>query len=143
MKIKRLKENIFNRIMLNGKKQTSEKLFLRSLKKIQKNYTKKNFEDLVKIGLINSAPIIFLKQIKRKRKRTVEFPFLLELNSRMSYGIKHILNNCRKKKSISFYNQLELEFINSAKNISQSVKKKKELHQESFLKKKFANYRWF
>ena len=36
-----LKLNIFNKIMLNGNKQTSEKLFFKSLKHIQKIHYKK------------------------------------------------------------------------------------------------------
>lgn len=138
-----IKVNIFNQIMVNGNKQTSEKLFLKSLKSIQKLHNKKKFEELVKIGLINSSPIVYLKYLKRKRKQTVEFPFLLQNKSRISYGIKFILNNCKSKKSLPFYKQLNLEFINSSKNLSQSVEKKKNLHQQAFLKKKFANYRWF
>ena len=88
-----LKINIFNRIMFNGNKQTSEKLFLKSLKQIQKINSKKKFEDIIKLGLINSSPVVYLKIIKRKRKRTVEFPFLLKNQIRLSYGIKLILKN--------------------------------------------------
>jgi len=138
-----LKKKIFNQIMSNGNKSTSEKVILKSLKKIQKIHNKKKFDELIKLGLINSSPIVYLKHIKRKRKQTVEFPFLLQFNSRLSYGIKFILNNCKSKNSNPFYKQLELELINSSKNLSKSVEKKKNLHQQAFLKKKFANYRWF
>lgn len=138
-----IKLNIFNQIMIKGNKQTSEKLFLKCLKNIQKLHNKKNFEELVKTGLINSSPVVYLKYIKRKRKQTVEFPFLLNCNSRISYGIKFILQSSRSKKSIPFYKQLKSEFINSSKNVGQSVEKKVIMHQQAFLKKKFANYRWF
>lgn len=138
-----LKKKIFNQIMSNGNKPTSEKIILKSLKQIQKIHTKKKFDELLKLGLINSSPIVYLKHIKRKRKQTIEFPFLLQFNSRLFYGIKFILNNCKSKNSNSFYKQLELELINSSKNLSKSVEKKKNLHQQAFLKKKFANYRWF
>ena len=125
MKTTHLKTNILNQIMLNGNKHTSEKLVFKSLKKIQKIHNRKKFDVLVKLGLINSSPIVYLKHIKRKRRQTVEFPFLLQYNARLSYGIKFILNNCKLRKSGSFYKQLELEFINSSKNLSQSVEKKK------------------
>lgn len=137
------KNRIHNRIMLNGKKQTSEKLFFKALKKIQKSQNKKKCEDLIKVGLVKSSPVTFLKQIKRNRKRTTEFPFLLHPNSRVAYGLKFILNNCRSTTTKPFYKQLELELVNSSKHSSKSVTKKLFLHQESFLKKKFANYRWF
>lgn len=137
-----LKKNLFNKIMVNGNKHTSEKLLTKSLKKIQKT-NKKNFKDILQLSFINSAPIVYIKNIKRKRKRNIEFPFLLSLKNRMSYGLKFIVNYSNKNKLGSFYKNFTVEIIDSSKQISQSVKKKKFFHQESFLKKKFANYRWF
>ena len=136
-----LKSQIFSQIMINGSKRTSEKIFLKSLKQVQKVHYKKNFEDIIKFGVVNSSPIVYLKVIKRKRKQTMEFPFLLKNRSRLSYGIKFILKNCNPKKTGKFYKQLNLEFISLSKGLGSE--KKTQLHQQSFLKKKFANYRWF
>jgi small subunit ribosomal protein S7 len=138
-----LKTSIFNQLMLNGNKQTSEKLLLKSLKKLQKEDIKKKSDELIKMGLIKSSPSLFLKQIKRKRKRTIEFPFLLTTNARISYGIKFIVNSCKMKTSKAFWENLNVELVNSSKNISQSTNKKNDVHKEAFLKRKFANYRWF
>lgn len=138
-----LKINIFNRIMFNGNKQTSEKLFLKSLKQIQKINSKKKFEDIIKLGLINSSPVVYLKIIKRKRKQTIEFPFLLKNQIRLSYGIKLILKNCQLKNFKNFYKQLNLELTESSKGFGINKEKKIQLHKQAFLKKKFANYRWF
>lgn len=138
-----LKNNIYTHIMLNGNKQTSEKLFLKIAKKLQKVENKKKFDDILKNGIINSSPVIFLKQIKRKRKQTSEFPFLLISKSRISYGLKFIVKNCRKLNIDPFYKNFKTELLNSSRLLSQSFKTKISLHKESFLKKKFANYRWF
>lgn len=138
-----LKTKIFNNIMFNGSKQTSEKLFLKSLKQIQKINSKKKFEDIIKLGLINSSPIVYLKSIKRKRKQTIEFPFLLKNQIRLSHGIKLILKNCKVKKINTFYSQLNLELTDSSKGFGKNKEKKVQLHKQAFLKKKFANYRWF
>lgn len=138
-----IKTQIFNKLMKNGSKQTSEKVLFKSIKKIQKLSHKKNFEDIIKLGLINSSPIIYIKTIRRKRKQTVEFPFLLKNRARIFYGLTSILTTCRLKQKLTFYKLLNLELFNSAKNNSKSVEKKLKIHQQSFLKKKFANYRWF
>ena len=87
IKQKTLKQNISNRIMVNGNKRTSEKVLFKTLKSIQKSQAKKNFETILKTSLINSSPLLYVKQIKRKRKRTVEFPFLLNSKLKMSYAI--------------------------------------------------------
>jgi len=68
MKRNTLKQNIFNHIMVNGSKETSEKTFFKSLKSIQKDLLKKNFEEILKVSLINSSPTVYMKRIQRKRK---------------------------------------------------------------------------
>ena len=137
-----IKNFICNQIMTTGNKTTSEKLFLKSLKITQK-YETKNSKDIFKIGLIKSSPILFVKNIKRKRKRSVEFPFLLSVPNRVFYGVKFILQNTKHNSSNRFHKKFHEEFLLSSKQLSRSVKKKQSIHQESFLKKKFSNYRWF
>ena len=48
IKRKNLKQNIFNRIMVNGNKRISEKIFFKTLKTIQKTESKKDFESILK-----------------------------------------------------------------------------------------------
>ena len=143
IKHKTLKQSIANLIMINGNKRTSEKVFFKTLKSIQKNQLKKNFEAILKTSLVNSSPLLYVKQIKRKRKRTVEFPFLLNSKLKMSYGIKFLVMNSKKNRAKSFYKSFNTELINSSKKTSLSFKQKLELHKEGFAKRKFANYRWF
>lgn len=138
-----IKNNIQNILTKNGNKQNSEKTFLKSLKYIQKTEINKNSTEVFKNSLVNASPSLFLKNIKRKRKQTIEFPFILPKNLKLSYGIKVILSNCLSKSQMPLYKQLKQEVINSSKKTSKSVLKKNQLHKESFLKKKFANYRWF
>ena len=136
-----LKNILYKKIMLNGNKQTSEKLLLKSLKNVQKTVNKKNFKDLTKLALINSSPVFYIKKIKRKRKNSLEFPFLLKPNLRISYSLNFMLKSSEKKKSFIHYFSNEL--LNSSRNSSFSVKKTQDIYKESFVKKKFANYRWF
>ena len=143
IKRKTLKQNISNRIMVNGNKRTSEKTLFKTLKLIQKSESKKNFETILKTSLINSSPLLYVKQIKRKRRRTFEFPFLLNSKLKMSYAIKFLILNSRKKKVEFFYKNFNTELMNSSKKTSLSVKQKIDLHKDGFATRKFANYRWF
>ena len=143
MKIKILKHNLFNRIMVSGNKKTSEKILLKSLKLMQKTQLKKSFEKIIRLSLINNSPIVYMKHIRRKRKRTLEFPFLLKPLLRISYGIKFLLQYSKNYAQKLFYLNLKAELINSAKKISSSFKHKVKLTNEVFSKKKFAEYRWF
>ena len=64
-----LKDKMYNRIMLNGNKRTSEKLLFKTIKLTQKISLKKRGEDIVKTSLINSSPTIYIRKIQRKKKK--------------------------------------------------------------------------
>ena len=138
-----IKNIILNQTTLNGNKFKSEKLVYKSLKKTQKINKKKNFKELIKTSVINSSPIFYLKSIKSKRRKTKEFPFMLAKKLRIGYSVKFLLHYSNKSKNSSFYNRFNLELLNSCKKSSQSFKKKETIYKETFLKKKFSNYRWF
>tara|TARA_B110000908_G_C10191890_1_gene420890 strand:- start:77 stop:514 length:438 start_codon:yes stop_codon:yes gene_type:complete len=143
IKHKILKQAVLNNIMTNGNKQTSEKIFVKTVKVIQKNKRKKNFETILKTSLINSAPLIYIKQVKRKRKRATEFPFLLNSKLKMFYAMKFLISNSKKTATGKFYKSFSKELLNSSGKISLSFKRKIDLHEDGFAKRKFANYRWF
>jgi len=67
-----------NYLTKNGNKQTSEKLLLNSFKIIQKVQKTKNFKEILKLALVNSSPVIYIKKIKRRKKLALEFPFILK-----------------------------------------------------------------
>lgn len=143
MRITGVKTKIVNQIMVNGAKSTSEKILINAFKKLQKTTFKKNGLGIVKLSLAKSSPIFFIKTIKRKRKRTIEFPFILKPNLRLSYGIKILTSLDKIKNTKEFYKKFTQELLQSSQNVSKSVVKKEFLHKEAFAKKKFSNYRWF
>lgn len=139
-----IQNKLTNYIMQDGKKQTSEKLLLKSYKLIQKVQKKKSFKEIFKLAFVNSSPFFHIKQIQRKKKRVLEFPFLLKNSLKLHYGIKTIISNVNTiKTSFSFYKKYSTEIINSSKLISEGVKKKKETYKTAFFTKRYANYRWF
>lgn len=143
MKLKTIKQKINNLLLNNGKKQISEKIFFKSLKLIQKNQKKKSCDNIIKLALTNSSPTVYLKQIKRKKTTKTEFPFLLNTNLKLFYGTNFIIKSSQIKKNCFFFEKLSTEFLNSAQNIGESIKKKKEIHKLAFQKKKYTHFRWF
>nr|QYB23227.1 ribosomal protein S7 [Lithodesmioides sp. mgcode 4] len=126
-----------NKLTLKGKKFKSYKIFKNSIKYIQKK-TKKNHKKLFQFSLINISPLFNLKSIKKKRKKSTEFPFFIKSNLRISLAIKFILEKRRSSNTI-----LNKEIISIMKNHSNIFQKKKTLNEFSFNQKKYANYRWF
>lgn len=61
-----LKHKIFNLLMINGNKEACEKIFLKSSKLLQKSLIKNN-KEVLKIGIINSSPVVNIKQVRLKK----------------------------------------------------------------------------
>jgi ribosomal protein S7 len=128
------KSSFINQLMSCGNKWKSENIFLKTSKKIQK-LQKLQSNTIFKFAVINSSPYFDIKQVKKRKKKLIEFPFLLPNTLRISCSIKNIINQQKKI--------LHLNLIDSVDNSGVSVDLKKKIHKESFLKKKVSNYRWF
>lgn len=132
---KSLKLGLINRVMLKGKKWKSEIILNKNFKLIQKK-KKKKLENIIKLSIINSSPYFSIKKLQRKKKNPIEFPFLLSKQNRVMFGLKNLIkNSCHRK--------LSFEVLGSSNREGLTVSGKKNLHKESFLRKKVANYRWF
>lgn len=142
-----IKHKFFNHLMIHGNKETCEKIILKSSKLLQKSFFK-NQTELVKIGIINSSPVVNFKQVrlkKGKKKNVKEYPFVLDSANRISLAIKFILETVKDKenKLLHLYTSLQQEIIANSQNNSNAIRKKEELHKYILLKKKYAYYRWF
>ena len=61
------KNNFINQLMSGGNKWKSEKIFLKTLKIIQKSQ-KLQSNVLLKFAIINSSPYFDIKQVQKKKK---------------------------------------------------------------------------
>lgn len=137
-----LKDILLNHLVINGNKQTSEKLFLKSIKLSQKRL-KKDHRDIFKSAIVLSSPIVGLKSVSKGRKQSKDFPFVLHKRIRISLAIKLILHTVTKTSKASFSSDFSNEMILASKNVSSSTRSKQEIHNNAFLVRKYANYRWF
>lgn len=137
---------IVNHLTNNGKKYTSEKIFLKSLKQLQRD-SKKESKKLLKLAIITSSPVFklhVLTQKKRKKKKGREIPaFINKTKIRVSLAIKNILLTARKKKNNNTYLSFKKELLLTAQGKSETIEYKN-LVQEQILTKKhlLRYYRW-
>jgi ribosomal protein S7 len=142
-----IKQKIFNHLMVEGKKETCEIFFFKSSKLLQKSLTK-NSTKIIKTGIVNSSPVVSVKQVKFKKgknKNVKKYPFVLDSINRISLAIKFITDTVKKKEKNShyLYNNLKHEIIANSQNDSKATKRKEELQKQTLLNKKYAYYRWF
>lgn len=144
-----IKNKFTNHIMINGKKQSSEKILLNSCKNIQK-FSKKQSKKILQLCLIYSTPIFKLhkssnKKIKKRNRKIRITPTFISNNLiRISLGIKFILLNIKKKKiNQSFFQKLYQEILLITKTKGILLENKNEAQKQTLLNKKyFKYYRW-
>ena len=140
-----LKNKIINHLILNGKKETGEKILLKSFKELQKS-SKKQPKKLIKLALIFSTPIfkIYKITIKKKKKKIKKIPTIINTKkARISLAIKFILATLKNKKSNYFYIKLHNEILLNLKSEGSAVQIKNKIQKQALLNKHFFYfYRW-
>lgn len=144
MKQKKIKNKILTSLIYKGKKSISEKMFLKSLKKLH-TITKKQFQKIIKLFLISAISIFNLYKLKNKRiKKNKEIFKILKTNSAWIFvAIKLISKYLKFKKLKNNYVQFCKELYLNSKNERQVITKKIIIQKKISLKKKnFYYYRW-
>ena len=145
--MREIKQILLNSIMKQGKKQTSEKLFLKSLKLLQK-LSNKNTINILKASIVHSSPLIKMKTYRRNKKRknihVITFPYLLTFKQKHVLGIKNLVSVAKNKQNSNyFFDNFVNQLMHSANKKGEIIEKIATQHNEAFLKKKFSNFRWF
>jgi len=131
-------------MLINGKSVVSEKIWLKSLKLFYRSFVK-NHKKAINRALINITPLLKVKQLKQKRKRSQlkEFPYIVNSKNRISLALKFFLSKTRDKKETKMYQRLVNELVTVANKSGININKRKSLYEYAFLKKKYFYYRWF
>ena len=139
-----MNKKIINQLLMNGKSTISEKIWLKSLKFFYKSFIK-NHKKAVNRALIHVTPLLKVKQLQQKRKRSQlkEFPYIVKDKVRISFALKFFLNKTKDKNEIKMHQKLVNELVTVANKSGIGVSKKKSVYEYAFIKKKYFYYRWF
>jgi len=139
-----MNKKIINQLLLDGKSSISERIWLKSIKLFDKSFAK-DHKKTVNRALVNVTPLLKVKQLKQKKKRSQikEFPFVTNNKNRISLALKFFLNRTKNKKEIKTYKMLMTELLAVANNSGKYTNKKRDLYEYAYLKKKYFYYRWF
>ena len=147
MKILSIKTKLLNHLTKNGEKKTSEKILLKSLKKLQKNSIKST-KDIIKTALVFSTPIFKIhilenKKQRKKNRKIKKVPYFIVNNtSRISLAIKFIMKSI-KNNSGYLHNKLENEILLTSQQKGGSIVFKKDLQKQVVTNQKYFNfYKW-
>jgi small subunit ribosomal protein S7 len=129
-----------NKLMLDGKKSTAQRIFYDALDIIEGRAKRPGlevFEQAVK----NATPIIEVKP-RRVGGATYQVPVEVRADRQMSLAIRWLVDTARQRPGKRMADKLANELMDAASNTGQTVKKREDTHRMAEANRAFAHYRW-
>lgn len=136
----RLIAKFVNRLMLDGKKSTAEKMFYASLDHL----AEKTNEDPLKAfekAVDNVKPHMEVKP-RRVGGATYQVPMEVRQDRQLSLAIRWLISYARGRGEKGMTMKLSNELLDAYNNRGGAVKKREDTHRMAEANKAFAHYRW-
>lgn len=129
-----------NKVMLDGKKSTAEKIIYGALDVISAKGEKSGI-DTFNEAIENVKPIIEVKS-RRVGGATYQVPVEVRPVRQQSLAIRWLVDAARKRNERTMAERLANEFMDAATEKGSAFKKKEDTYKMAEANKAFAHYRW-
>ena len=129
-----------NRLMVQGKKSTAERVFYRAMDTIEQR-TGQPGVNVFKQGLNNVKPSVEVKS-RRVGGATYQVPIEVRPDRRTALATRWILQYARARNEKTMSDRLAGELIMASKGEGSSIKKKEDTLRMAEANRAFAHYRW-
>jgi len=129
-----------NKIMLDGKKSTAEKIIYSAMDIISSRGEKSGIE-VFNEAIENVKPIIEVKS-RRVGGATYQVPVEVRPVRQQSLAIRWLVDAARKRNERTMAERLANEFMDAATDKGAAFKKKEDTYKMAEANKAFAHYRW-
>ena len=136
----KLVTRLINKIMLDGKKGTANRILYSAFKKIEAK-TEKPAMDVFATALNNIMPEVELK-MKRVGGANYQVPTEVSPERKVTLGLRWLVNYSRLRNEKTMEDRLAKEIIDAANGTGASVKKREDTHKMAEANKAFAHYKW-
>ncbi len=130
---------LINKLMVDGKKQTSEKIIYGAFE-IIKNETGNEALDVFAAAMENISPLLEVKG-QRIGGTNYQIPMEVSETRRETLGLRWLVNYSRLRNEKTMELRLAKEIMDAANGQGASVKKKDDTHRMAEANKAFAHYR--
>jgi small subunit ribosomal protein S7 len=136
----RLVTQLMNKVMLDGKKSTAEKIVYDAFDSIEEK-TGSDPLATFKKAMDNVRPTL---EVKPKRVGGATYQVPVEVNSRRSttLAIRWIVGYARERRENRMADRLAGEIMDAANGMGNSVKKREDLYKMAEANRAFSHYRW-
>ena len=136
----KLVTKLVNRIMLDGKKGTAQKILYGSFAIVEKK-TGEAALDVFGKALSNITPIVELK-VRRIGGQNYQVPVEVSKERKITLGLRWLVGFSRNRGEKTMEERLAAEIIDAANGTGASVKKRDDTHRMAEANKAFAHFRW-
>ena len=135
-----LVQQLVNKIMLDGKKSTSEKIVYDALSFIEER-TGTSPAQVLNNALDNIRPRL---EVKSRRVGGATYQVPVEVDSRRAntLALRWMVGFARSRREKTMGRRLAGEILDAKDNIGSSVKRKEDTHRMAEANRAFAHYRW-
>ena len=136
----KLVTRLINKIMLDGKKGTAQRILYKSFEMIETK-TNKSEMDVFATAIKNVMPEVELKA-KRIGGANYQVPTEVSKERKVTLGLRWLVSYARLRKEKSMEEKLCNEIIDAANGTGGSVKKREDVHKMAEANKAYAHYKW-
>jgi small subunit ribosomal protein S7 len=129
-----------NNLMLEGKKNTSYKIFYDAIEIVDEKSDEDGLE-VWKKALINVTPSVEVKS-RRIGGATFQIPSEIRPGRKQSIGMKNLIGFARKRHEKSMAQKLAGEILSAYKEEGAAFKKKEDTHRMAEANKAFSHFRF-
>ena len=136
----KLVTKLVNKIMLDGKKGTAQKILYSAFEIVEKK-TGEAALDVFGKALSNITPTVELK-VRRIGGQNYQVPVEVAKERKITLGLRWLVNYSRNRGEKTMDERLAAEIIDAANGVGASVKKRDDTHKMAEANKAFAHFRW-
>ena len=136
----KLVTRLINKMMVDGKKGTSQKILYTAFELVQERSGKDPLE-VFEEALNNIMPVLEVRA-RRVGGANYKVPVEVRPDRRTTLGLRFLVNYSRTRGEKTMEERLANEILDASNNTGASVKRREELHKMAEANKAFAHYRW-
>src|SRR5881396_2062573 len=131
---------LINKILLNGKKSSSEQIVYKALEIISER-TSNDPVITLKKAVENARPLLEVRS-RRVGGATYQVPVEVRPQRGTTLALRWLVNFSRARRENSMAERLVSEIMDAAVGAGTSVKRREDMHKMAEANKAFAHYRW-
>jgi len=131
---------LINKIMMQGKKGTAERIVFDALQIIEQQ-EKKDPVNILEQAVKNATPLLEVKP-RRVGGATYQVPVEVQTDRGLSLAMRWLIKSARARTGKSMAEKLAAELSDASKGQGTTVKKRDDTHKMAEANRAFAHYRW-